>query len=130
MAGALTRRARGPDPGASLAGRWRESGGTSEVLAFTDDASPHATDLSALLNDPSKVGVISLPNAHRSLLQLRDAVPGLPGATDGLAGWDPDVKADCVVVHDLPGHEKEFRATLTALCPDIRVEEGERPVAT
>jgi hypothetical protein len=113
----------------TFAGRWREGGGTSEVLAFTDDARQHVTDLSALLNDSSKVSIVHLPNTYRSLLELRDAIPGILGTTDGLAAWGPDVKANCVFVRALPEFVEDVRTTLTALYPDIRVDEGERPVA-
>jgi hypothetical protein len=41
----------------------------------------------------------------------------------------PDVKANCVFVRALPEFVEGVRSTLTALYPDIRVEEGERPVA-
>jgi len=113
----------------TFAGRWREGGGTSEVLAFTDDARQHVTDLSALLNDSSKVSIVHLPNTYRSLLELQDAIPGILGTTDGLAAWGPDVKANCVFVRALPEFVEDVRTTLTALYPDIRVDEGERPVA-
>jgi hypothetical protein len=114
----------------TFAGRWWENGGTSEVLAFTDDPGQHLTDLRSLLNDPSTVSVVRLPNTYRSLLKLRDAIPGILGTTEGLAEWGPDVKGNCVLVRALPGYLKDVRDTLTALYSDIRVEVGERPVPT
>ncbi len=114
----------------TFAGRWMEGGGTSEVLAFTDDARQHAAELRSLLNDSTRVSVVRLPNTYQSLLELRDVIPGFLGTTEGLAAWGPDVKANCVVVRALPGHVERVRVALTALNPDIRVEQGERPVLT
>ena len=114
----------------TFAGRWRENG-TSEVIAFTDETGQHVTDLRALLNDSSKVRVVRLRNSYRSLLELRDAIPGILGTTDGLAAWGPDVKANCVLVHALSGYIDDVRSILTALYPDnIRVVQGERPIET
>jgi len=114
----------------TFAGRWREGGGTSEVLAFTDDPGQHVFDLAALLNDASNASVVQLPNPYRSLSEARDAVPGILGTSDGLATWGPDVKANCVIVTALPGHTEQIRTKLTAVYPDIVVVEGQRPMPT
>src|SRR5665213_2884924 len=114
----------------TFAGRWREGGDTSDVLAFTNDPGQHISNLAALLNDAGNVNVVQLSTSYRSLLEARDAIPGILGTTDGLASWGPDAKANCVIVTALPGHVEEIRTKLMGSYPDIVVVEGQRPMPT
>ena len=112
----------------TYAGRWTE-GGTSLVLAFTDDVETHLDEIRDLLNEPDQVRVVQVRYSYRDLMALRDRVLSILGTTDGLVTWGPDVKGNCVLVRAVPDHLDEVRRTLMATNPDdVRVEVGERPI--
>ena len=112
----------------TYAGRWTE-GGTSLVLAFTDDVETHLDEIRKLLNDPDQVSVVRVRYSYRKLMALRDRVLSILGSTDGLVTWGPDVKGNYVLVRADPDHLDEVRRTLIAMNPDdVRVEVGERPI--
>jgi hypothetical protein len=112
----------------TYAGRWTE-GGTSLVLAFTDDVATHLDEIRELLNDPKQVSVVQVRRSYRDLMALRDRVVSILGTTDGLVTWGLDVKGNCVLVRAVSEHLDEVRRTLMATNPeDVRVEVGERPI--